>query len=118
VADDQQASMVVGFASQSVCLSLAIARLTAAAEASSGAICGHLPSIAGRAESLGGHPRRLDSLGGAIVGGLIMGAVERGVGARPYVGSTKDFILLLMIWCCSSSPMFWGVKCRAGVRHD
>lgn len=105
VADDQQASMVVGIRVPRVfALSWAIAGLAAAA---GGIIWGNmlgvdtLLALVGLkvfpVVILGG----LDSIGGAIVGGLIMGAVESVAAGYldPYVGGgTKDFIpYVLMI---------------------
>lgn len=105
VADDQQASMVVGIKVPRVfALSWAISGLAAAA---GGLIWGNmlgvdtLLSLVGLkvfpVVILGG----LDSIGGAIVGGLIMGAVESLAAGYldPYVGGgTKDFIpYVLMI---------------------
>jgi branched-chain amino acid transport system permease protein len=105
VADDQQASMVVGIRVPRVfALSWAIAGLAAAA---GGIIWGNklgasaLLALVGLkvfpVVILGG----LDSIGGAIVGGLVMGAVESVAAGYldPYVGGgTKDFIpYVLMI---------------------
>lgn len=105
VADDQQAAMVVGIRVPRVfALSWAIAGLAAAA---GGIIWGNmlgadtLLALVGLkvfpVVILGG----LDSIGGAIVGGLIMGAVESVASGYldPYVGGgTKDFIpYVLMI---------------------
>ncbi|MBM3222973.1 MAG: branched-chain amino acid ABC transporter permease [Candidatus Tectomicrobia bacterium] len=105
VADDQQASMIVGIrVSRVFALSWAIAGLAAAA---GGIIWGNmlgvdrLLALVGLkvfpVVILGG----LDSIGGAIVGGLIMGAVESVASGYldPYVGGgTKDFIpYVLMI---------------------
>jgi branched-chain amino acid transport system permease protein len=105
VADDQQASMVVGIKVPRVfALSWAISGLAAAA---GGLIWGNmlgvdtLLSLVGLkvfpVVILGG----LDSIGGVIVGGLIMGAVESLAAGYldPYVGGgTKDFIpYVLMI---------------------
>jgi branched-chain amino acid transport system permease protein len=99
VADDQQASMVVGIKVPRVfALSWAIAGLAAAA---GGLIWGNmlgvdtLLSLVGLkvfpVVILGG----LDSIGGAIIGGLAMGAIESLAAGYldPYVGGgTKDFI--------------------------
>ena len=117
VADDQQASMVVGIrVSRVFALSWAIAGLAAAA---GGIIWGNmlgasaLLSLVGLkvfpVVILGG----LDSLGGAIVGGLIMGAVESVAAGYldPYVGGgTKDFIpYVLMILVLFVRPYgIWG----------
>lgn len=105
VADDQQAAMVVGIrVSRVFALSWAIAGLAAAA---GGIIWGNmlgvdtLLALVGLkvfpVVILGG----LDSIGGAIVGGLIMGALESLASGYldPYVGGgTKDFIpYVLMI---------------------
>jgi branched-chain amino acid transport system permease protein len=105
VADDQQAAMVVGIRVPRVfALSWAIAGMAAAA---GGIIWGNmlgvhtLLALVGLkvfpVVILGG----LDSIGGAIVGGLIMGAVESVAAGYldPYVGGgTKDFIpYVLMI---------------------
>jgi branched-chain amino acid transport system permease protein len=105
VADDQQASMVVGIKVPRVfALSWAIAGLAAAA---GGLIWGNmlgvdtLLALVGLkvfpVVILGG----LDSIGGAIIGGLIMGAVESLAAGYldPYVGGgTKDFVpYVLMI---------------------
>jgi branched-chain amino acid transport system permease protein len=105
VADDQQASMVVGIRVPRVfALSWAIAGLAAAA---GGIIWGNklgasaLLALVGLkvfpVVILGG----LDSISGAIVGGLVMGAVESVAAGYldPYVGGgTKDFIpYVLMI---------------------
>ena len=105
VADDQQASMVVGIRVPRVfALSWAIAGMAAAA---GGLIWGNmlgvdtLLALVGLkvfpVVILGG----LDSIAGAIIGGLIMGAVESLAAGYldPYVGGgTKDFIpYLLMI---------------------
>jgi branched-chain amino acid transport system permease protein len=105
VADDQQASMVVGIrVSRVFALSWAIAGLAAAA---GGIIWGNmlgvdtLLSLVGLkvfpVVILGG----LDSIGGAIVGGLLIGAIESVASGYfdPYVGGgTKDFIpYVLMI---------------------
>ena len=105
VADDQQASMVVGIRVPRVfALSWAIAGMAAAA---GGLIWGNmlgvdtLLALVGLkvfpVVILGG----LDSIVGAIIGGLIMGAVESLAAGYldPYVGGgTKDFIpYLLMI---------------------
>lgn len=105
VADDQQAAMVVGIRVPRVfALSWAIAGLAAAA---GGIIWGNmlgadtLLALVGLkvfpVVILGG----LDSIGGAIVGGLIIGAVESVASGYfdPYVGGgTKDFIpYVLMI---------------------
>ena len=117
VADDQQASMVVGIrVSRVFALSWAIAGLAAAA---GGIIWGNmlgasaLLSLVGLkvfpVVILGG----LDSLGGAIVGGLLMGAVESVAAGYldPYVGGgTKDFIpYVLMILVLFIKPYgIWG----------
>jgi branched-chain amino acid transport system permease protein len=117
VADDQQASMVVGIRVPRVfALSWAIAGLAAAA---GGIIWGNklgasaLLSLVGLkvfpVVILGG----LDSIGGAIVGGLIMGAVESVAAGYldPYVGGgTKDFIpYVLMILVLFFKPYgIWG----------
>jgi branched-chain amino acid transport system permease protein len=117
VADDQQASMVVGIrVSRVFALSWAIAGLAAAA---GGIIWGNmlgasaLLSLVGLkvfpVVILGG----LDSLGGAIVGGLLMGAVESVAAGYldPYVGGgTKDFIpYVLMILVLFIRPHgIWG----------
>jgi branched-chain amino acid transport system permease protein len=117
VADDQQASMVVGIrVSRVFALSWAIAGLAAAA---GGIIWGNmlgasaLLSLVGLkvfpVVILGG----LDSLGGAIVGGLIMGAVESVAAGYldPYVGGgTKDFVpYVLMILVLFIKPYgIWG----------
>jgi branched-chain amino acid transport system permease protein len=117
VADDQQASMVVGIRVPRVfALSWAIAGLAAAA---GGIIWGNklgasaLLSLVGLkvfpVVILGG----LDSIGGAIVGGLIMGAVESVAAGYldPYVGGgTKDFIpYVLMILVLFFRPYgIWG----------
>jgi branched-chain amino acid transport system permease protein len=99
VADDQQASMVVGIKVPRVfALSWAIAGLAAAA---GGLIWGNmlgvdtLLALVGLkvfpVVILGG----LDSIGGAIIGGLAMGAIESLAAGYldPYVGGgTKDFI--------------------------
>ena len=105
VADDQQASMVVGIRVPRVfALSWAIAGMAAAA---GGLIWGNmlgvdtLLALVGLkvfpVVILGG----LDSIAGAIIGGLIMGAVESLAAGYldPYVGGgTKDFIpYVLMI---------------------
>jgi branched-chain amino acid transport system permease protein len=105
VADDQQASMVVGIRVPRVfALSWAISGMAAAA---GGLIWGNmlgvdtLLALVGLkvfpVVILGG----LDSIAGAIVGGLIMGAVESLAAGYldPYVGGgTKDFIpYVLMI---------------------
>jgi branched-chain amino acid transport system permease protein len=105
VADDQQASMVVGIrVSRVFALSWAIAGMAAAA---GGLIWGNmlgvdtLLALVGLkvfpVVILGG----LDSIAGAIIGGLIMGAVESLAAGYldPYVGGgTKDFIpYVLMI---------------------
>ena len=105
VADDQQASMVVGIKVPRVfALSWAIAGIAAAA---GGIIWGNklgvdtLLSLVGLkvfpVVIVGG----LDSIGGAIIGGLLMGAVESLASGYldPYVGGgTKDFIpYVLMI---------------------
>jgi branched-chain amino acid transport system permease protein len=105
VADDQQAAMVVGIKVPWVfALSWAIAGLAAAA---GGVIWGNmlgvdtLLALVGLkvfpVVILGG----LDSIPGAIIGGLIMGAVESLAAGYldPYVGGgTKDFIpYVLMI---------------------
>jgi branched-chain amino acid transport system permease protein len=117
VADDQQASMVVGIrVSRVFALSWAIAGLAAAA---GGIIWGNmlgasaLLSLVGLkvfpVVILGG----LDSLGGAIVGGLMMGAVESVAAGYldPYVGGgTKDFVpYVLMILVLFIKPYgIWG----------
>jgi len=117
VADDQQASMVVGIrVSRVFALSWAIAGLAAAA---GGIIWGNmlgasaLLSLIGLkvfpVVILGG----LDSIGGAIVGGLLMGAVESVAAGYldPYVGGgTKDFIpYVLMILVLFIRPYgIWG----------
>ena len=117
VADDQQAAMVVGIrVSRVFALSWAIAGLAAAA---GGIIWGNmlgasaLLSLIGLkvfpVVILGG----LDSIGGAIVGGLIMGAVESVAAGYldPYVGGgTKDFIpYVLMILVLFVRPYgIWG----------
>jgi branched-chain amino acid transport system permease protein len=117
VADDQQAAMVVGIrVSRVFALSWAIAGLAAAA---GGIIWGNmlgassLLSLVGLkvfpVVILGG----LDSLGGAIVGGLILGAVESVTAGYldPYVGGgTKDFIpYVLMILVLFIRPYgIWG----------
>ena len=117
VADDQQAAMVVGIRVPRVfALSWAIAGLAAAA---GGIIWGNklgasaLLSLVGLkvfpVVILGG----LDSIGGAIVGGLIMGAVESVAAGYldPYVGGgTKDFIpYVLMILVLFFKPYgIWG----------
>ena len=117
VADDQQASMVVGIrVSRVFALSWAIAGLAAAA---GGIIWGNmlgassLLSLVGLkvfpVVILGG----LDSIGGAIVGGLILGAVESVTAGYldPYVGGgTKDFIpYVLMILVLFIRPYgIWG----------
>ena len=98
VADDQQAAMVVGIRVPRVfALSWAIAGLAAAA---GGIIWGNMLGVdtflalvglkVFPVVILGG----LDSIGGAIIGGLIMGAVEEPGGGYldPYVGGTKDFV--------------------------
>lgn len=105
VADDQQAAMVVGIRVPRVfALSWAIAGLAAAA---GGIIWGNMLGASALLALvglkvfpvviLGG----LDSIGGAIVGGLVMGAVESMAAGYldPYVGGgTKDFIpYVLMI---------------------
>jgi branched-chain amino acid transport system permease protein len=105
VADDQQASMVVGIKVPRVfALSWAISGLAAAA---GGLIWGNMLGVdtflalvglkVFPVVILGG----LDSIGGAIVGGLIMGAVESLAAGYldPYVGGgTKDFVpYVLMI---------------------
>jgi branched-chain amino acid transport system permease protein len=105
VADDQQAAMVVGIRVPRVfALSWAIAGLAAAA---GGIIWGNMLGVdtflalvglkVFPVVILGG----LDSIGGAIIGGLIMGAVESLAAGYldPYVGGgTKDFIpYVLMI---------------------
>ncbi|MGE3541873.1 MAG: branched-chain amino acid ABC transporter permease [Candidatus Tectimicrobiota bacterium] len=105
VADDQQAAMVVGIRVPRIfALSWAIAGLAAAA---GGIVWGNmlgadtLLALVGLkvfpVVILGG----LDSIGGAILGGLIMGAVESVASGYfdPYVGGgTKDFIpYVLMI---------------------
>ena len=105
VADDQQAAMVVGIRVPRVfALSWAIAGLAAAA---GGIIWGNMLGASALLALvglkvfpvviLGG----LDSIGGAIVGGLVMGAVESVAAGYlgPYVGGgTKDFIpYVLMI---------------------
>jgi len=117
VADDQQAAMVVGIrVSRVFALAWAIAGLAAAA---GGIIWGNmlgasaLLSLIGLkvfpVVILGG----LDSIGGAIVGGLIMGAVESVAAGYldPYVGGgTKDFIpYVLMILVLFIRPYgIWG----------
>jgi branched-chain amino acid transport system permease protein len=117
VADDQQAAMVVGIrVSRVFALSWAIAGLAAAA---GGIIWGNmlgassLLSLVGLkvfpVVILGG----LDSIGGAIVGGLILGAVESVAAGYldPYVGGgTKDFIpYVLMILVLFIRPYgIWG----------
>jgi branched-chain amino acid transport system permease protein len=117
VADDQQAAMVVGIrVSRVFALSWAIAGLAAAA---GGIIWGNmlgassLLSLVGLkvfpVVILGG----LDSIGGAIVGGLILGAVESVTAGYldPYVGGgTKDFIpYVLMILVLFIRPYgIWG----------
>jgi branched-chain amino acid transport system permease protein len=117
VADDQQASMVVGIRVPRVfALSWAIAGLAAAA---GGIIWGNMLGASGLLSLvglkvfpvviLGG----LDSIGGAIVGGLIMGAVESVAAGYldPYVGGgTKDFIpYVLMILVLFVRPYgIWG----------
>lgn len=117
VADDQQASMVVGIRVPRVfALSWAIAGLAAAA---GGIIWGNklgassLLSLVGLkvfpVVILGG----LDSIGGAIVGGLIMGTVESVAAGYldPMVGGgTKDFIpYVLMILVLFFKPYgLWG----------
>jgi branched-chain amino acid transport system permease protein len=117
VADDQQAAMVVGIrVSRVFALSWAIAGLAAAA---GGIIWGNmlgassLLSLVGLkvfpVVILGG----LDSIGGAIVGGLILGAVESVTAGYldPYVGGgTKDFIpYMLMILVLFIRPYgIWG----------
>jgi branched-chain amino acid transport system permease protein len=117
VADDQQAAMVVGIrVSRVFALSWAIAGLAAAA---GGIIWGNmlgassLLSLIGLkvfpVVILGG----LDSIGGAIVGGLILGAVESVTAGYldPYVGGgTKDFIpYVLMILVLFIRPYgIWG----------
>lgn len=105
VADDQQAAMVIGIKVPRVfALSWAIAGMAAAA---GGIIWGNklgvdkLLALVGLkvfpVVILGG----LDSIGGAIIGGLIMGAVESLAAGYldPYVGGgTKDFVpYVLMI---------------------
>ncbi len=105
VADDQQAAMVVGIrVSRVFALSWAIAGLAAAA---GGIVWGNmlgvdtLLALVGLkvfpVVILGG----LDSIGGAIVGGLIIGALESLTSGYldPYVGGgTKDFVpYMLMI---------------------
>lgn len=105
VADDQQASMVVGIKVPRVfALSWAISGLAAAA---GGLIWGNMLGVdtflaliglkVFPVVILGG----LDSIGGAIIGGLLMGAVESLAAGYldPYVGGgTKDFIpYVLMI---------------------
>jgi branched-chain amino acid transport system permease protein len=105
VADDQQAAMVVGIKVPRVfALSWAISGLAAAA---GGLIWGNMLGVdtflalvglkVFPVVILGG----LDSIGGAIIGGLIMGAVESLAAGYldPYVGGgTKDFIpYVLMI---------------------
>jgi branched-chain amino acid transport system permease protein len=116
VADDQQASMVVGIrVSRVFALSWAIAGLAAAA---GGIIWGNmlgvdtLLALVGLkvfpVVILGG----LDSIGGAIVGGLIMGAVESLASGYldPYVGGgTKDFIpyvLMILVLCVKPYGFF------------
>ena len=117
VADDQQAAMVVGIrVSRVFALSWAIAGLAAAA---GGIIWGNMLGASGLLSLvglkvfpvviLGG----LDSIGGAIVGGLIMGAVESVAAGYldPYVGGgTKDFIpYVLMILILFVRPYgIWG----------
>ena len=117
VADDQQAAMVVGIRVPRVfALSWAIAGLAAAA---GGIIWGNklgvdtFLALVGLkvfpVVILGG----LDSIGGAIVGGLIMGAVESVAAGYldPYVGGgTKDFIpYVLMILVLFIRPYgIWG----------
>jgi len=117
VADDQQASMVVGIrVSRVFALSWAIAGLAAAA---GGIIWGNMLGASGLLALiglkvfpvviLGG----LDSIGGAIVGGLVMGAVESVAAGYldPYVGGgTKDFIpYVLMILVLFVRPYgIWG----------
>jgi branched-chain amino acid transport system permease protein len=117
VADDQQASMVVGIRVPRVfALSWAIAGLAAAA---GGIIWGNMLGASGLLALvglkvfpvviLGG----LDSIGGAIVGGLVMGAVESVAAGYldPYVGGgTKDFIpYVLMILVLFVRPYgIWG----------
>jgi branched-chain amino acid transport system permease protein len=117
VADDQQAAMVVGIRVPRVfALSWAIAGLAAAA---GGIIWGNMLGVdtflalvglkVFPVVILGG----LDSIGGAIVGGLIMGAVESVAAGYldPYVGGgTKDFIpYVLMILVLFIRPYgIWG----------
>lgn len=117
VADDQQAAMVAGIrVSRVFALSWAISGLAAAA---GGIIWGNmlgasaLLSLVGLkvfpVVILGG----LDSIAGAIVGGLIMGAVESVAAGYldPYVGGgTKDFIpYVLMILVLFIRPYgIWG----------
>ena len=117
VADDQQASMVVGIRVPRVfALSWAIAGLAAAA---GGIIWGNMLGASGLLSLvglkvfpvviLGG----LDSIGGAVVGGLVMGAVESVAAGYldPYVGGgTKDFIpYVLMILVLFIRPYgIWG----------
>jgi branched-chain amino acid transport system permease protein len=117
VADDQQAAMVVGIRVPRVfALSWAIAGLAAAA---GGIIWGNMLGASGLLALvglkvfpvviLGG----LDSIGGAIVGGLVMGAVESVAAGYldPYVGGgTKDFIpYVLMILVLFVRPYgIWG----------
>ena len=117
VADDQQAAMVVGIrVSRVFALSWAIAGLAAAA---GGIIWGNMLGASALLALvglkvfpvviLGG----LDSIGGAIVGGLIMGAVESVAAGYldPYVGGgTKDFIpYVLMILVLFIRPYgIWG----------
>jgi branched-chain amino acid transport system permease protein len=117
VADDQQAAMVVGIRVPRVfALSWAIAGLAAAA---GGIIWGNMLGVdtflalvglkVFPVVILGG----LDSIGGAIVGGLIMGAVESVAAGYldPYVGGgTKDFIpYVLMILVLFIRPYgLWG----------
>jgi branched-chain amino acid transport system permease protein len=117
VADDQQAAMVVGIRVPRVfALSWAIAGLAAAA---GGVIWGNMLGASGLLALvglkvfpvviLGG----LDSIGGAIVGGLVMGAVESVAAGYldPYVGGgTKDFIpYVLMILVLFVRPYgIWG----------
>jgi len=117
VADDQQASMVVGIrVSRVFALSWAIAGLAAAA---GGIIWGNMLGASALLALvglkvfpvviLGG----LDSIGGAIVGGLIMGAVESVAAGYldPYVGGgTKDFIpyVLMILVLCIRPYGIWG----------
>jgi branched-chain amino acid transport system permease protein len=116
VADDQQASMVVGIkVSRVFALSWAISGLAAAA---GGLIWGNmlgvdtLLALVGLkvfpVVILGG----LDSIGGAIIGGLIMGAVESLAAGYldPYVGGgTKDFVpyvLMILVLCIKPYGFF------------